>query len=219
MNGRQTVKFLLILILVLVMSVTVRASLDSRVAKKLTGGVVATKQPIWKLYQYKETTLLQKPPFIWCPWKSYLVVNNNVTIECRNNYNCICINANLKQLVAEDAKYNQAYAKKFKATGTTKQKVRKIWKYCKNTTYKAHVKTAREVFTTRSGDCAGIAAAFYVLCKGKHIPVRYVIGWDGKICHAWNQVRIDKTWYWIDATYELWIQRKQYAFRKVMEVW
>ena len=213
-------KLKIFLILILVMHVSVHASLDSRVTKKLTGGVVYCKNhSIWQLYQYKDTKLLQKDPFSWCPWLSYLTINQNVTIEDRNNQNCICINANIKNLVSADAKYNRKFSRKFKASGSTRQKVRKIYNWCKNTEYAAHVKTAREVFTTHTGDCAGIAAAFYVLCKGKKIPVRYVIGWTEDSCHAWNQVKISDKWYWIDCTYGYWLSAKQFTGRKVMEVW
>lgn len=208
------------LILVLLMHVSVHASLDSRVTKKLTGGVVYCKNhSIWQLYQYKDTKLLQKDPFSWCPWLSYLTINQHVTIEDRNNQNCICINANIKNLVSADAKYNKKFSRKFKASGSTRQKIRKIYNWCKNTEYAPHVKTAREVFTTHTGDCAGIAAAFYVLCKGKKIPVRYVIGWTEDSCHAWNQVKISDKWYWIDCTYGYWLSSKQFTGRKVMEVW
>lgn len=215
MRGYRTLK--LILILVLVMHLSAGASLDSRVTARLTGGVVSTKNyAIWQLYQYRDTKLLQKFPY--CPSKAYFAVNRYVTIECIDNKNSICINTNLKQLLQADTAYNRKFGKKFKVSGSIKHQVRQIYTYCKNTQYTKGLKTARDVFTLRKGDCAAISAAFYVLCKAHKIPVQYVIGWYHE-CHAWNRVKIGSKWYWIDATMGYWISKKQYAGYKVMEVW
>lgn len=194
-------------------------SFDAKVTDKLTGGSVSTKSmAIWELYQYRDTTLMRKSPLCYCPWKAYLAVNEYVTVESKNNRYYLCIGTNLKKLMSEDATFNKRFAKAFKATGTKKQQVRKIFKYCCATKYVVHVKTAREVFTTRTGDCAGISAAFYVLCKVKHIPVRYVIGW-GKGCHAWNRVKVGGQWYWIDCTFRYWLSPELWDGRRIMEMW
>lgn len=184
----------------------------------LRGGHYLYKdRPLWRLEQYKYTELLRTEPLTWCPYKSYVLVDRYVTITNRNNYNVLSINADLIALTASDAAYNKAHAKRYR--GKTKTKVKKIYRYCENTEYKIHVKYARNVFEQRQGDCAGISSAFYVLCKKNHIPVRYVIGFNGDVCHAWNRVKIGRKWYWIDATMSRYLSRKLWDGYSVMEMW
>ena len=174
-------------------------------------------RPLWRLEQYKYTTLLQTEPLTWCPYKSYVLVERYVAITNRSNYNVLDINADLIALTASDAAYNKAHAKRYK--GKAKTKVKKIYRYCEKTEYKIHVKYARNVFETRQGDCAGISEAFYVLCKKNHIPVQYVIGFNGNVCHAWNRVKIKGKWYWIDCTMSRYLSRKLWDNYSVMEMW
>lgn len=174
-------------------------------------------RPLWRLEKYKYTTLLQTEPLTWCPYKSYVLVDRYVTITNRNNCNVLDINADLIALTASDVAYNKAHAKRYK--GKVKTRLKKIYRYCERTEYKIHVKYARNVFETRQGDCAGISSAFYVLCKKNHIPVRYVIGFNGDVCHAWNRVKIKGKWYWIDATMSRYLSRKLWDNYSVMEMW
>ena len=174
-------------------------------------------RPLWRLEQYKYTTLLRQEPLCWCPFKAYTLVERYVTITNRNNYNVLDINADLIELTKDDVLYNRTHAKRYK--GKAKTKVKKIYRYCERTEYKIHVKYARNVFETRQGDCAGISSAFYVLCKKNHIPVRYVIGFNGDVCHAWNRVKLKGKWYWIDATMSRYLSRKLWDGYSVMEMW
>ena len=207
--GRKTIRAITILVLVAVIS---------PLQPNLHGGKYPrTDKSLWQLQKYKYTTLLRRNPLSWCPYKSYLVVDKYVTIENRYNKNWLCINADLIRLTKADAKYNKAHAKKYK--GKTRDKVKKIYKYCYHTKYTLHAKTARDVFQYRKADCAGIAEAFYVMCKKNGIPVRYVIGWCDGECHAWNRVKIGKKWYWIDATLGDWLSRELYEDRTVLEIW
>lgn len=181
---------------------------DSRPTKSLS---------LWQLYHYKYTTLLRREPLCYEPFMSYVYVDRYVVIENRNNLNWISVKADLIRLIQSDVSYNRTHAKRYK--GKPKTRLKKIYRYCKRTKYVAHVKTAHEVFQKRKGDCAGISSAFYVLCKVNHIPCRYVIGWTKSNCHAWNRVRINGTWYWIDATKGLWLSKKQFKNRSVLEYW
>lgn len=184
----------------------------------LHGGKYPRKDmSLWQLHKYKYTTLLQRNPLSWCPYKSYVLVDKYVVVENRNNLNWLCINADLIRLTKADAKYNKAHAKKYK--GKAKTKVKQIYRYCYLTKYKRHAKTAKDVFKYRRGDCAAVAEAFYVMCKKNKIPVRYVIGWCDGECHAWNRVKIGKKWYWIDATLGDWLSRELYEDRTVLEIW
>lgn len=184
----------------------------------LHGGKTSTKSmAVWELYKFRDTELLRKYPLCWCPWTAYSLVINNVTVEDRNNKNWLCINTDLYNATINEAKYNKDHAKKFK--GTTRQKVRKIYNYCRRTEYVIHVKRARDVFEKRQGDCAAISAAFYVLCKKNKIPVRYCIGWCDEGCHAWNRVKIGKTWYYVDATMGRYLWKPLYDGYTLMEMW
>ena len=109
---------------------------------------------LWQLYHYKYITLLRQEPLCYEPYKAYVLVDKYVTIENKGNKNVISINADIPKLLKSDTDYNKSHAKRYK--GSTKAKVRKIYKYCTKTTYKAHVKTAHSVFQTRTGDCAGL---------------------------------------------------------------
>ena len=184
----------------------------------LHGGRTSTKSmAVWELYKFRDTELLRKYPLCWCPWTAYVAVNNNVTVEGANDRYYLCINTDLYNATIAEAKYNKEHAKTYK--GTTKQKVWKIYDYCRRTSYEAHKKTARDVFQNRRADCAGIAEAFYVMCRKNKIPVRYCIGWCEKGCHAWNRVKIGKKWYYVDATMERWLWKPLYDGYTLMEEW
>lgn len=184
----------------------------------LHGGSFSTRSmSLWELQRYRDTELLRKEPLCWCPYKSYQVVSEHARIENKNNKNWLIIDTDITELVKDDAKYNRAHAKVYK--GTQAEKVWQIYKYCKRTKYVIHLKTAKDVFQDRQGDCAGIAEAFYVMCKKNKIPVRYVVGFDGNECHAWNRVKINGKWYWVDATLKKYLQRKQFKNRFVTEIW
>lgn len=184
----------------------------------LHGGTFPTRSmSVWQLYQYRDTELLRKEPLCWCPFKAYVLADRYVKVENINNYNCLVIENDLAALTIDDAIYNYQHAPKYK--GKPKTRLKKIYKYCRQTQYVIHVKYARDVFEKRQGDCAGIASAFYVLCRKNKIPCRYVIGWTDGECHAWNQVKINGKWYWIDATLGKWLSRKQFKGRTVMEIW
>lgn len=211
-------KRLILILLLLLIPCTVNASFDSRV--KLTGGITASKRmSLWKIHQYKDTQLLRKYPLRYAPWLSYVYVDKYVEVKCINNYNCLVIKTDLRKLVIEDAKYNLKFCKRFKVKGTRKQKIRRIYNYLLKTEYVLHKKTAREVFQDRQGDCAGVASAFYVMCKVKKIPVRYIIGWVDDGCHAWNLVKVNGKWWHIDCTSGTWLTKKPWDHFTVMEMW
>ena len=182
-----------------------------------SGDISFKDTSLWKLHQYKYTTLLQLEPFSWCPYKSYLVIDKYVEVRDKDNTNHLIIKSDIVGLVREDAEFNKSHARRYK--GNPKTRLRKIYKYCHRTEYVAHVKTARDVFEKRQGDCAGISSAFYVLCKKNKIPVRYIIGWTDTGCHAWNRVKIGKRWYWCDATLGIYMKRKLPKGWSVMEMW
>lgn len=215
MGRRKLIAFVLILAL----SASCVWAVPMKQKVNLHGGRFPTKSmALWELHRFKDVDLLRMSPLSWCPFKSYLAVDAHVKVENANNKNWLVIDTDLVDIVKADASYNKAHAKVYK--GKPKTRLKKIFRYCARTEYVAHVKFARNVFEERKGDCAGIASAFYVLCKKNKIPVRYVIGWAYGECHAWNRVKLGKKWYWIDPTLEQWISRKQLeGDRTVMEMW
>lgn len=232
MGGKEAVIMIklrtLILIWLVILALLVWAwhcdgkSFDQKVSEKLTGGTVTTKSmALWELYQYQYTTLLRKSPMCYAPWQAYMAIQRYVTIDGWDFNYKFRITANLKQMLRDDAVYNRDYAKSLKFTGTKKQKVKKIWKWCSKTNYHTTKNTTRDAFQYRESLCAGISGAFYVLCRVNKIPVRYVIGWvdNGKGCHAWNRVKVNGRWYWVDCTFRYWLCPDLWDGRTVMEMW
>lgn len=208
----------IIILAFLLIPCNVQASFNSRV--DITGGITASKRlSPWEIHRYKETTLLRKHPLKYTPWLAYTYTNKYVEVRCINNYNCLVIKQNLRKLVIDDARYNLRFCKRFKCKGNRKKKVRRIFNYLKKTEYTLHKKTARDVFQHRQGDCAGIASAFYCMCKVKKIPVRYIIGWVDDGCHAWNQVKINGKWWYIDCSSGCWLTKQPWDNFTVMESW
>lgn len=181
------------------------------------GQYPTTSQSLWQLWHYKCVVLPTEEPLCWTPFKSYELICYNTTITQRDNVYWFTITKDLNSMVYEDAIFNITHAPRYK--GKAKKRLRKIYLYCAKTQYVFGKKYARNVFEERQGDCAGIAAAFYVMCKRNRIPCKYVIGWCEYGCHAWNRVKVGKKWYWIDATHGKWLSRKQFPNRSVMEMW
>lgn len=207
-----------VLVLLILWGIRCNASLNSRV--KLTGGQFGFKSvSLWELHQYKDTIMMRRYPLCYCPYLAYLEVWHHVSVFSGDNKNWIQIDTDLVDKLSEEADYNRTFAKRFKVSGNRKHKVWLVYRWCKRTQYTEGKKYAKDVFQTRCGDCAGIASAFYVLCKAKHIPVRFVIGWARSGCHAWNRVKVGGKWQWIDCTYGYWIQPEQFDGRTVMEMW
>jgi len=66
--------------------------------------------------------------------------------------------------------------------------------------------TARGALIAKSAVCQGYADAFSLLCYLSGVQAEVVSGpannGSGEVGHAWNQVRIDGTWYNIDCTWD-----------------
>lgn len=211
--GKRLVIVLLILVIFPILSLASQDSFDKKV--NIHGGVTKTKDmAIWELYQYKYTKLLRKSPLCYAPWESYLAVDKYVEVSNIDNHNALVIKEDLAAKVSKDANFNKKFAKRFKG-----RSILRIYDYCERTKYVLHKKTAREVFEHRQGDCAGKAAAFYVICKTNKIPVRYIIGFCGKTCHAWNKVKIKGKWYYVDCAMDKYLSKKLWKHYSIMEEW
>ena len=182
---------------------------------KIHGGITKTKSmALWEIYKYKDTELLSKSPLCYAPWRAYLVVDKYVEVKNVDNYNAIVVNKDLTEEIITDATFNKNFAKKFKG-----RSIYRIYYWLLRTEYTQHKKTAREVFEQRKGDCAGISSAFYVICKTNNIPVRYIIGWCGNTCHAWNMVRVKGKWFYVDCTMDRYLSKKLWKHYSIMEKW
>jgi hypothetical protein len=70
--------------------------------------------------------------------------------------------------------------------------------------------SAQELLTSKKGVCGDVSEFIKVLCKMNNIPCLYITGYTKqkwhephrrKVSHAWNALRIDSTWYLMDATW------------------
>ena len=185
---------------------------------KLRGGEFPTKSmAIWELEKFKYTTLLRAEPLCWCPFESYVAVDECVEVVNKNNQNYLVIKKDLVKLTSASATYNKKYAPTF--TGTDREKILKMYRYLRKTKYVLHVKKAKNVFKDREGDCAAMSEALYVMCKKNGIQVRYIIGWAEGVCHAWNRVKIGNKWYYIDTAMGRYLCEKLYDGYTIMEYW
>lgn len=86
-------------------------------------------------------------------------------------------------------------------SGSRIEKVQQIYEYIlTHISYDTSNYTSYKTLTDGKGLCEGQAALFYRLCRLNHIPCHMVYGkvYDEK--HAWNAVKIDGNWYYVDAT-------------------
>ena len=95
------------------------------------GDLSIKDMPLWKLHQYKYTTLLRLEPFSWCPYKSYLVIDKYVEVRDKDNTNHLIIKSDIVGLVRDDAEFNKSHAHRYK--GKAKTRLRKIYNYCHRT--------------------------------------------------------------------------------------
>jgi hypothetical protein len=87
--------------------------------------------------------------------------------------------------------------------------------------------SSKELLSSKQGVCGDVAILFREFCRNANIPCLFVIGytkqpfkfWTPKrkdVDHAWNAVRIDTTWYLVDATWGMKLNtNKKYCAEKV----
>ena len=204
----------------------VGSTFDKRVTNKLiTGGTVKTQiYAQWELWKYKETQLPKKYPFKYAPWESYQAIDKYVIVGSDLKHYTLEIDPKLYEEIKPIADRTKTRAKQILKSrgvkGTSKTAYMKIRKYVRGGADIEGVKSAIGFFDNYGGDCCGYASAVYVLCKVQGIPVRFVIGsWLGYL-HAWNKVKLDGKWYWVDETIEIPLERKlESGYYGVMVQW
>lgn len=159
----------------------------------------------------------------WSSWHAYCCIINREDKE----YTTI-INKEVPN-VLKAAKQNKKWATKtVKKLKLNKMKDKKavncICEYIEDTyDYDSREGWLEGAIKKKRANCTAYADLFYVLCKASKIPVRYIRGTakgSYTSSHCWNQVKINKKWYWVDTC---WGYRPRQKLWKdhcgIIEVW
>lgn len=93
---------------------------------------------------------------------------------------------------------------------TETEKIRTVhnWIVC-NTTYNDKYYDRGDSFNhvsnllnNKIGVCQGYSVTFYIFMKQMGIPCTLVMGKTDNVSHAWNAVKLDGNWYYIDVTWD-----------------
>ena len=93
---------------------------------------------------------------------------------------------------------------------TETEKIRTVhnWIVC-NTTYNDKYYDRGDSFNhvsnllnNKTGVCQGYSVTFYIFMKQMGIPCTLVMGKTDNVSHAWNAVKLDVNWYYIDVTWD-----------------
>ena len=93
---------------------------------------------------------------------------------------------------------------------TETEKIRTVhnWIVC-NTTYNDNYYDRGDSFNhvsnllnNKTGVCQGYSVTFYIFMKQMGIPCTLVMGNTDDVSHAWNAVKLDGNWYYIDVTWD-----------------
>lgn len=93
---------------------------------------------------------------------------------------------------------------------TETEKIRTVhnWIVC-NTTYNDKYYDRGDSFNhvsnllnNKTGVCQGYSVTFYIFMKQMGIPCTLVMGNTDNVSHAWNAVKLDGNWYYIDVTWD-----------------
>lgn len=132
--------------------------------------------------------------------------NNNGT-----KHLCVLSQENIKKQKKMTKKTQKVLKLVVYKTGSRVAKIKKLNKYVKkhirpakgSEIYGTHVTTAYSAISG-VGVCQGYAATFKYLCDINKIPCKYIVGHkknNNNVIHAWNVVKINKTWYVVDVTF------------------
>lgn len=109
----------------------------------------------------------------------------------------------------------KAVLKKLKLKGSTEKKTGKIYRYiCSHVKYDYKYKrqSAYDALIKGKATCNGYACLFYDMCRSSGIPCRIITG-DANGYHAWNLVKIGKSWYNCDSTWDAGSSVKSYYLK------
>ena len=228
MSKRKAIATVILFALILAVALVSQADASVK-GLPIKGGTYRTMTHAqWQLHKYASTSLPKKYPYEYAPWRSYVLIDKYVTVSADLKHNLLIIDPQLYQEIKPEADANRAEAKRilkrYKVKGKGKTAYKKIRRYVRSGKYITGVKSASGFFENHGGDCSAHTSAVYVLCKVQGIPVRYCIGaydnGNGYSCHAWNRVKLNGTWYWVDETTgQSMSKRLWWDSRKPMEQW
>lgn len=228
MSKREAIATVILVTILLAVALVSQA--DAKVKDvPIKGGTYKTMTVAqWQLHRYKAVTLPKRYPFKYAPWRSYVLIDKYVRVDADLKHNLLIIDPQLYQTIKPEADANRDKAKRilkrYKVKGKGKSAYKKIRRYVRSGKYITGVKSSSGFFENHGGDCAGTASAVYVLCKVQGIPVRFCIGafdtGNGYDCHAWNRVKLNGVWYWVDETMrQPMSKRLWWDYKKPMEQW
>lgn len=93
---------------------------------------------------------------------------------------------------------------------TEAEKIRTVhnWIVC-NTTYDIDYYNRDDSFNhvsnllnNKTGVCQGYSVTFYIFMKQMGIPCTLIMGNADNVSHAWNAVKLDGSWYYVDVTWD-----------------
>jgi transglutaminase/protease-like cytokinesis protein 3 len=113
-----------------------------------------------------------------------------------------------------EIEYRESKSQKNYVTKTTKKLVKKIKSKTKiekinyivdwmvqNLSYEIDSNSAYLALTTGKANCLGYALLFQKMATEVGIESRIIRGHVGDVYHAWNVVKVDGKWYYLDVTY------------------
>ena len=111
---------------------------------------------------------------------------------------------------------------------TDYQKISAIYNYiCSNVDYDYEHKkddsyalkqTAYAAAVHKTSVCQGYATLFYRLALEAGVDCRYITGFSGEY-HAWNLVKLDEQYYYVDATWDSEAFQYQYFLKSTADFW
>lgn len=159
----------------------------------------------------------------WSSYHAYCSI-----LDRQSKEKTIVFNSTLKDTI-KIAKQNKIWAKKIikKLKLNKMSKKKSVYKICNyiddQFSYNEKIRWVEYAIKTKEANCTAYADLFYILCKARKIPVRYVIGMANGIeisSHCWNQVKINKKWYWVDTCWSYRPSKKLWKNHyKIKEIW
>ena len=159
----------------------------------------------------------------WSSWHAYCCIINRYDDRTTE-----VVNSAIRDTI-KVAKQNRAWArkmvKKLKLNKISDKKaVYRICEYIEdNYDYDSTKGFLELAIKSKRANCTAYADLFYVLCKARKIPVRYIRGTASDkdaYSHCWNQVKINKKWYWVDTCWGYRPRRKLWKDHfGIIETW
>lgn len=194
--------------------------LNTRMERAMDSGrtvKVKTSLSMPECQYYLDSLIYNVTDLRYATYHAYKVLKETDAITLkRKSYYCLFTvkGADLADLMAECRDNQRMVKKALRKIGITKKtKAKKAiseivdYLYYRNPTGKVE-RFANPLLHGSDGNCAAMSSAFKVFMIQLGIPCEFVIGYVGDTCHAWNRVKINKRWYWLDIALARGLRRK-----------